>query len=352
MKIGLLVYRDGKLEKVLSSEPVSEYIVVIPRENLYVDKISMPKVAVENGNEAVQYQAERIFGEEDLKASHLIVEEESEKVEVLIIAVKSSVLAEIEQQAAAMDLSVRGVTLATLAYMEKCSMEQGVIWTRWESGVEAAEIEGGEVRNIFFVSHSHWEKVRSVLGKEAKEFALSDISTLSSPPLLLFKVKTKKAKRGLNIPLAVGILLLIGLSALFASMLTSLNAEKKRLSLLQRKQKSYMKVVNELSKLKEEKKKLQQQLDLISKNTKGISLIRAIARISDVLPKGTLIGRLYITGKKVRLMGYSTSASQVIEKLGKSKYVKNLKIEATPYKRRFGPFKDMETFTVSMELEY
>ena len=352
MKIGLLIYKDGSLEKVPSSEPVSEYVVVIPRENLYVDKISMPKVAVENGNEAIQYQAERIFGEEDLKASHLIVGEENGKVEVLIIAVKSSVLTEIEQKAASMDLHIKGVTLATLAYKEKCSIEQGVIWTRWESGIEAAEIEGGGIKNIFFVSSSHWERLRSVLGKETEEFSLSDISTLSSLPLLLFKVKTKKAKKGINIPLAIGVMLLVVLSAVFASMLTSLDAEKKQLSLLQRRQKKYMKVVNELSKLKEEEKQLQQQLDLINKNAEGISLIKAIAKISDILPKGTLIGRLYVTNKRIRLMGYSTSASQVIEKLGKSKYVKNLKIEGTPYKRKYGPFKDMEAFTVSMELEY
>jgi hypothetical protein len=213
----LIVYENGSFFIFgTSQEPNKQdkYICIIPRHHVFVDRITIPKIALkEGGVETLKYQAKKIFEIKESEVAYRIVREHNETVELLLFAVERELIKKIFEKARSQDLQIAGATLASVALAK----EKGCLWIQWREGVEVAVYEKG-LKDVFFVYPDEKEQLR-ILEKECGEKVVIDPynweETSSSDDAVLFTNPYFKERKVnvLSLILLTGILIVLVLGA-------------------------------------------------------------------------------------------------------------------------------------------
>ena len=352
--LGCLIYFKGSL-LLPDGSPVTEegkdFVVIIPRNEAFVDKVTLPKIAMENGYEVAKFQAEKLFKETDLVARLVPIAQTEDNVECLIVAIKREILEDIKKIAIERNLSVLGVTFASLLFAKTEEVKTGEIVVEWADGIEIAVFIEGNLRDIFFVPKS---TNYNFPAKKSHKIAPSDLANINMYPkpeeIIIFHIdiRKKKGKISLNhVLVSIALLLTVMLSV----QLNTYIERKKEVEALNSRLSAVRKELSEINRLQDETKKLETDLEETKNLFKGIDPINVIYKLSQALPEGTKIRYLNIKGNTVSLRAYTPSASKAIESLGKMKSLGSLKIISAPSKAKGGVYKGLERFGVRFVIE-
>ena len=352
--LGCLIYTKGSLISPDGSPTTGsekDFVVIVPRNEVFVDKVTLPKIALENGYEVARFQAEKLFKETDLSARLIPISQTDDSVECLIIAIKEEILESIKDIAREKKLRVLGVTFASLLFAKAKGIESGKVTVEWPDGAEIAFFIRGSLRDIFFIPQN---ADYNFPAEGSTKITPLDIANLDMPSqledILIFHIDLGRKKRRININhilASVAILLTIALSLQANTYIK----QKKKLEKLTSKISTIRKELAEINKLQDEVKKLKENVEEVQSLFKSIDPIDVIYRLSQALPEDTKVRYLNIKGNTVSLRAYTSSASKAIESLGKMKSLGSLKIISAPSKAKGGVYKGLERFGVRFVIE-
>ena len=344
-KCFILKYEEGRL--VGRAEPGCKSVVVVPRDRIYADRVTIPALALENGQEAAVYQAERLFGVEGLKARFLPIEEKEETVEALLVAMESALIEEIKSLCMERRLDVAGISLASLVIATEKGVEEGMVRIDYGDYHEVAVIKSGRLRDVYMIPAG----TPFPCSEGLIEVSYSDLPVvLPRCPDVLFPL-------GLSFSSSRNWKRIAG----FACMAALLSFSWWNYSRLLEKKREFQRLSGRLSKmrrlsqsistLKEKKKALEQKIKELERVEKGVSPIKILARLSKSVPDGTLLVRFNLDNNRVSIEGYTPSFSKLVEQLEKAGWIESLKITRASKRMERGPYQGMESFALKLKLK-
>lgn len=320
------------------------FLVVVPRKDVMVDRVTLPKVALEEGGrEALLYQARRIFERDDLEISYLVAEESEDSCTVLLFAVESSLMRSILQDAASLGLHIDGITLASLA----SAKEDSSVWIRWDDGYEVAIWRDGTPENVFFVYYDEEDRLGLLKRECAGSIELIPFSGSAlevDSPFVIFEPPRKRGRKTLLLWLVVILLLAFSgfMGYRLSLKLSFLRSLEERAEVLRERWKKGEKINKEI-------KSLQEQIEAYSSLFKGIRPLEILSKLSSAVPKGTIFMRVTLEKDKVELEGVTPSVSSLLESLGNKPWISDMKLLYSQRGRRFGNIKG-EFFRVRLKV--
>ncbi len=355
LKKDFFLFKEGKLVKLEKElvDPRSKYLVIIPRSEFLVDKITLPEIALEDGKEVALYQAQRIFKAENLVATLYQVERKNGQIECLLIALKHEYLEEIKKKAEDLLLNIFGISMATLIYPKIADITEGGVYIRWDEGIECARISKGIIKDVFFIPNEEKE-LFNALKKSLSPLIEVNLSELQEIPFRiepLFKQKIEhfEEKRASKLKLLVrGLLLFIIISGiLLITKISTLKGEIHNLKLEKEKLKD---IVSKTVEIRKESEKLKKELTDLKKIKSGLKPVKTIALIVKNLPTGTIFNSMRMEKNRIDISGYTESISKLIENLGKIPFVKDVKIRSSVSEIKTGKYQGKSRFYVTLEI--
>lgn len=325
-----LIYREETFFKFGSQVEVTEgdvlYAVFISKELLFTDKITLPWIAFkEGGKEALEYQAKKLFGEDDLEVSYKVVGKSEDKVELLLFAIKKEILEDIIHKAESLGLAISGVTLIPVYLSDSSMIDNGNIWIDWGNGFEVGVFSEGDLKDIFFIYKEEVEELSYFKKLYSSHYTFNpfkDTLPLPKKGLLLFKFDTKVRKKGLDFFKIFTFFLLFTVFSIGYYTVS----QRERLNSLIREEKVFLEKVKKLEKRIDSLEKEKKQLLFFKKALSGISPLQIIEKIATNVPKGTELWNISVNGDSVEVEGFTPSVPDLLEKLNALGFVKDLKL--------------------------
>ena len=324
-----LIYYEGDFYKFGSRKKVEiakhPCVIFISRELVFVDKVTLPAVAFkEGGEEALEYQARRIFGIENLKVSYKILKEEADEIELLLFAVKDEIIEEILSKVRKKEINLVGISLLSV-YLSS-EVNSGAVWIDWGNGYEIGVCSGGQLEETFFFYKTEEEELSLLERLYPKKIMIHPFEEKRDLPErgeLLFKYRIKpksKRKSALMYALTLMLIITVCLGGYYAVTI------KQKISLVKQRELKLLEQVksldNKIERLKEEKKKLETYQEVLT----GVRPVHVLEKISKILPEGSEIWVLSIYKKWIEVEGFSPSVSDLLERFNKVSYIKELKL--------------------------
>lgn len=372
-----LEFSDGALKEIKETQikEGSSAVGVVSRDMVELEEMMVPKVVLENAEEATNFYAKKVWGgRRELRIRMVVGEKGSDtKVKVFLMGLKEEIVKKFLELSKRVNLRLSCITLAELFFSfplqggsvlllplgNGCSVVIKEINGSWEGIYYLPSCKESFLKVI---QNQHRGKNFYYLGilngscevKGVEKLGKLDLSKafkafLNSKPQDIYLpnfLNPDELKKEKGIPQSVLVplvLILVLLSYFFV--LSPMIKEKKRVEELRLE---VLKLKKEYEKVEALKKKIEEDkslLESIEKNIPKVPKLDLILEIARIVPRGTKILRLSIRRGDLYISGYTPKALELLEKIEKSPYFEGARFTSSIAKGK-GEFEGLDRFVL------
>ena len=372
----LLEFSKGVLREIEESQVKegSPAIGVVTRDMIELEEVMVPRVVLENTEEAALFYTKKVWGgREDLRVRMIAGERGKDtKIKVFLVGLREEVVKELLEFSEKAKLKLLCITLAEIFFsfpLEKDS----VLFLPMKGGCSVV-IKGNEGWEGIYYLPSCKESFLRVIQNQHKEKDFYYLNILNGSS------EIKSAKKLERIDLSRAFRVFLKVKPQDTSLLNFLNHDELRkekrispviftfsllvlsflslflvVSPILKEKKEVRNLRIEVSRLKKEyervealKKKIEEDktlLESIEKNIPKIPKLDLVLELSKILPKGTKILRLSIRRGDLYISGYTPKALELLERIEKSPYFEGARFTSSIAKGK-GEFEGLDRFVL------